>query len=186
MTNEGQLKCPRGTAACYVPIGRTLYVDKSAELGMLAPILYHEVLHSLDGDQEQSLNTVVALRTRLKAVGEEILNRVARRLGKSPAELGEAAFTDQDMQEAAQLSAMAVEAMEVGRFRTERLAYNGGFRVESELVQLFPAYYRGVGQRLHWRIPNNFPDGEIVVRYGLNRSIIAKFLRGQCQEIRPF
>jgi hypothetical protein len=180
MTNEGAKKCPKMAAACYLPGTKTMYLDKNSELGALTPILFHEMLHALDQELADTLVKLGTLQSALEKKADAIFQAASERTGTGPLLLGASSFTEQEMEQAVLLKLMADEALEVGRFKTERLAYNGGFQMEKELVQLFPHYYAETTRKLGYRMPNNFSDADLIERYGINPTAAGKFIRGVC------
>ncbi len=181
MTSEGASRCPGSAAACYVPMIKTMYVDKSAEVGIMAPILFHEILHALDIDLEETLKREVVLSTEIQKQSEQALQTVADRLKVNALDLPASAFSETDMEATIKWNVMAEEALEVERFKTERMAYDNAFPVEKELVELFPQYYESAMRRFHFSMPHNFTDSDIISRYGITPPIIQRYLRGLCQ-----
>lgn len=175
ITSEGMSRCPKQALACYFPMGKIMYIDKSATMASLAPIFFHEVLHALDEENAAALKKVDELNAKMNKGIERLFQAVVEKSKKDMMALTGSDFAQSDVESIAKLKIARDQVLELSHFKTERVAYDGGTLIEKQFAGLFPQFY----ERLS---PREVSSEQIVKSYGFNSGVIERFLRGFCQE----
>jgi hypothetical protein len=150
--------------------GRRIYVDRDEELGLQAPLLFHEMVHSLDEEYITSFGMSEKLWANLRTRSQALLRLVAYRKGKPAEEILGSDLEPAELDELARLKARCQTHDHRRIFRAERKAYAALAELTAELSRLVPGYAdfltekRGEGHILDRPVT----DAEIVVGYRLN------------------
>lgn len=160
MTEEFKRKNP-GTLAFYSELGSTIFIDGNAPSAALqAPILAHEIAHSIDMEFKESIRKRIKLRTGLaEHPGNPFIHKDA---------------SADDRRRFQELNEK-LECFKVAQsFAAERRAYTLEWRIGQELINTFPCYLgylKTQGERgrsiLFYR-----QDDEIINDYGFDRKCL--------------
>jgi hypothetical protein len=180
ITDMGQSRCGKAALACFQPDKSTLYVDKSAEVGALAPVLLHEIVHALDEDRQESQKIHEAKAQALNLKYQEAIKEAADRVKKSPLELSVKDFDPKRVTDLAVELKSLREALQILSFKTESLAHQMGHSALLELVQKHRDYYSN--RPVH---SQDRSAADIVKDYGLSSEVIEKYLAGKCASLAP-
>ena len=147
--------------------------NEKTELGVLAPRLLHEIVHSLDGMVIGGFAREIELGQLLNTRSREIMRQVAVRTGKPEEELRNSDFNQAESDELNKLRTDAERFKNIRRFKGERLAYNVQSQFIRELMELFPCYknyaftHEGKGNLIY-----EPSDDAIINQYELNPDYI--------------
>ncbi len=149
-------------AFCFDGVKRTIFIEPGLETGLLAPLLFHEMIHCLDEDYLKSFSKNEAnwgsLRARAKAL-----------IIQDPAKL-----TQAHLSEVAALKREA-EALDHQRlFMTERKAHKATYWVVQELVDAIEGYrfYVSRQKKIGFDLNQWVSEAEIIRKYGLNPNVL--------------
>ncbi len=144
----------------YMPTDKTIILNNKKQLGELAYVLVHEMMHSLDTDyilgSEKYINLVTLFFKTLK-----------KYLTK------ENKISEKGLDVLSKLYNLLQEVSDILVFRAERFAYSGSYLVWKELYEKYPDYYN--------EEPIMFSDEDIIKVTQVNKTNIEKFKRGKCK-----
>ena len=168
-------------AAAFVYDGntKTIYIDKDSEVGVAAPLLLHEIVHSLDQDYIGTFARNNELWKLFRTRGKEIMAQAAARVGKPEKQLKDSDFNQAELDQLYKLKTESDKFNDIRDFRTERLAYGAQDQFIREFTSTFPCYDGYIsahGKKGH--ILHKFlSDDEIVKGYNLNSIYINEYKR---------
>lgn len=169
----------RRAAAVYDVDTKTIFVNRSEQIGTVAPILLHEIVHSLDQDFTRSVERERQLWSEFDRDINAILRDVAVRARKQPDDLEQHDFAPEELARMRRMKSVIEEFRDVRVYRAERVAYDMYYNVLVELADLFPKYYKnGPLARTNVR---PYDDEELIRTEGLDPDVIDKFKRGLCK-----
>lgn len=178
------------TLAYYDPTQKAIFLKPDTEVGSLAPVLIHEMIHALDVDFHNGIAKIQGAQNTLEQQLKITVQRTATRMGKQPYQLIQNDFYPSDLQYLAKIQTTIEQMNAVQVFRAERFAYDASFDIWKELAQLFPSYYnpqaesvRGLSQIRHKELkgsPKYYTDEHIIESNYLNALYVKKYLSGRC------
>ncbi len=169
----------RRAAAVYDADAKTIYVNKAERIGTVAPILLHEIVHSLDGDFARSVEREREMWKEFDREVNNILKASAARTSKEPDSLQETDFLTEELAKMRNLKTAVEQFRDVRVYRAERVAYDMYYNVLKDLSDLFPRYYRtGSAARQNIR---PYDDKELIRIEGLSPDTIDRYKRGLCK-----
>lgn len=169
----------RRAAALFDVDSRTIFVNRSEKIGTVAPILLHEIVHSLDKDFARAVEYERRLWQELDRDVNQLVRTAAERSGKTIAELLPPDFRPEEIELLAQKKTLVDQFRDVRVYRAERVAYDLYHNVYSELVELFPAFYRPPGKPSRPASP--YTDEDLVRIERLSVDTIVRYQNGLCR-----
>lgn len=174
--------------AYYDPLRRLIRIEKDVEIGMVAFVLLHEIVHALDRDYGSAVTKHARIHDAFDAEVDRVASLAATRYRKRPDQLAQSDFNPDELERLARLKLAMDQIQDIQIFRAERFAYDASFDVWKQLATLYPDYYKPKGTRevagapmLNLKGPPVFYSDEDVVRINnLNPAYIRKFREGKC------
>ncbi len=153
---------------------RTLFVQENVELGLLAPLFFHEMVHSVDEDYVSSFSTQQRLWSDFYKKAESIIRDVGIRQKKKCLELREKDLRVAELDEIRRLRDLAERFDHVRCFLAERKAYSELHAFVGQLCNRLPGYREYlVKQRENgYCLDRPISDDEIVSGYRLKRKYV--------------
>lgn len=163
-------------AACFVYAKgkRTIYYQQGEELGILALLLFHEILHSVDEDYIASLKTQELLWSDFVKKSQAILADTAIRLDKKSNQIEKNDLKYAEIEEIESLKEKSKRHDHVHLFITEKKAYSELFIFINELKETIPEYLHYLQNKKEqgYLFHRNITDEEIVEGYHLNAKYV--------------
>lgn len=149
---------------------KTIFIEKDMEVGLLAPLLFHEMVHSVDEDYLNSYPQQEKLWESFRQKSKSILQKGSERTGKAYSELTPLDLTLDETEELQALREETERFDQVRLFIAERKAYTELFVFVDQLSQCLPGYSEYVGAQVARGYVLNRPitDEEIVQGYRFN------------------
>ncbi len=173
--------------AFYDPLRKLIRIEKDAEIGMVAFVLLHEIVHSLDRDYGNAVAKHMKLYETFYAEVDRVSGLAATRFRKRPDQLAQSDFQPEELARLARLKLAMEQIQDIQIFRAERFAYDASYDVWKQLSDLFPGYYKKkpsravAGEGFDLKGPPVFYSDDDVVRINnLNPTYIRKFREGKC------
>lgn len=157
----------------YIPEtnSKTIYVDFTGELGVVAVQFYHEMTHSLDTDGVQAfIREYVKREAVRKAKYEEIWDRIAARLHKAKTEVDPSELTAEEKDELTKLQKAIAEFKNDGTYRAEFLAFSEQMKMLKAMTQQVDCYKHYVEQQASRNEINLWIDNienNLAIKYGV-------------------
>lgn len=198
MTNEIRAKFQHNremVAAAYDPVKKTLYFNREEEIGKVAFVLLHEMVHSLDKEAAVAVDHIEKLQRTFEEKLLEMNSKVAQRTGKLREELQRSDYLPEELVSLIDLKKKIDQAIEIRSFRTERLAHDASFQVWKQLSERYPNYYQVktpskiFGGRSTREIarsdktPFYYDDDFLVAISGLSADVIRQYKAGKCKPL---
>lgn len=172
----------RRAAALYDLEKRTIYIDRTESVGNLAPILLHEIVHSLDNDYRRAVEKEKELWGEFDRELENLLRLVASRRRKAVESLTEEDFTQGELNDIIRMKLAMEQFRDIRIYRAERVAYDLYFEVLKELSAQYPDFYLSRGRQLSSLKP--FSDRDLTRVEGLSPVTIEKYQTGLCKAFK--
>lgn len=172
--------------AFYDPSRRLIRIEREAEVGTVAFVLLHEIIHALDRDYDSALKKQTQLREAFDEEVGRVAGETASRYRKPRGQLAQSDFLPAELTRLARLRLALDQMQDIQVFRAERYAYDASFDVWKELAERFPDYYKAKqGRELAGRInlkgePIFYDDDHIVRINNLNPVYVRKYKEGKC------
>ncbi len=161
---------------------RTIYINRQEEVGNLAPILLHEIVHSLDKDYRRAVEKEKELWGEFDRDLENLLRAVASRRNKPVESLGDDDFLPAELNDIVRMKLAMEQFRDVRIYRAERVAYDLYFETLKELAAQYPEYYLSPGRKLASLKP--FSDRDLTRVEGLSPVTIQKYQKGLCKAFK--
>ncbi len=161
---------------------KTIYIDRKETIGNLAPILLHEMVHSLDKDYLRAVEREKELWAEFDRDLDVLLKSVARRTGKIAEELEESDYLSSELTDIVRMKLAMEQFRDVRVYRAERVAYDLYFDVLRELADQYPDFYIKKSRRLSSL--HAFSDHELTRVEGLSGVTITKYRNGICRAFK--
>lgn len=158
---------------------RTIYVDRQEKIGTVAPILLHEMIHSLDKDYLRAVEREKALWNEFDGELMTLLRAVSRRSGKATESLEEADFAKSELDDVVRMKLALEQYRDVRIYRAERVAYDFYYQVLYELAEKYPQFYLAGRRSLASLHP--FSDADLIRVENLSPLTIQKYKSGLCR-----
>jgi hypothetical protein len=172
----------RKAAALYDLDRRTIYIDRKEPVGNLAPILLHEIVHSLDKDYRRAVEKEKELWGEFDRELENMLRLVATRKRKSVETLEENDFTHGELQDIVRMKLAMEQFRDIRIYRAERVAYDLYFETLKELTTQYPEFYLSAGRRP--AALKAFSDRDLIRVEGLSTVTVQKYQSGNCKAFK--
>jgi len=168
----------RLAAALYSPMRRTIYIDRSQPVGFVAPILLHEIVHSLDQDAARAAEGETALWKVLAEALDAEIDDAAEKGDKGVDQVTLRDLSPTQISRLGQARLALAQYRDVRIYRMERVAYDVYKQVLRDLSALFPAYY---GPRLAAGWDQAYGDDALARAENLDPATIARYRAGLCR-----
>ena len=163
-------------AACFIfnGTGKIIYVERNRDIGVLGPLLFHEIVHSLDEDYISSYSKQEFKWNLFLKKSHEILLQAADRMKKNASDIKLVDLERNEINEIEILRDESERFNQVRLFISERKAYSELYILTQQLKQIM----RGYSQTLQKARENGYifhrfvSDEEIIQGYRLNRKYI--------------
>lgn len=175
--------------AFYDPLRKLIRIERNAEIGTVAFVLLHEMIHALDQDYGMAIRKQAQLKETYEAEVDRVAGLAATKYRKRPDQLSQSDIPPEDIIRLARLKQAMDQMQDIQIFRAERYAYDASYDVWKQLAQIFPDYYRNppgrdlAGQnRINLKGEPVFYDDDHIVRINnLNPVFIRKYKEGKCK-----
>ncbi len=174
--------------AFYDPVRRLIRIQRDVEVGMVAFVLLHEIIHSLDRDYGNAIQKQSKVREAFDAEVDRVAGLAATKFRKRPDQLAQSDIPPEDLQRLSKLKRSMDQMQDIQIFRAERFAYDASYDIWKQLAQMYPDYYKGrQGRDLAGEAKINlkgepvfYDDDHIVHINNLNPVYIQKYKEGRC------
>lgn len=149
---------------------KKVYYQNNLELGLLAPLLFHEIVHSTDEDYVKSLPIQEKLWMEFLNKSHDILMGASRRLNKNPFAIQKTELNLTEIDEIERLKDSSKRHDQVKLFIAERKAYTELYYFIKELknnVQSYSDYIDKLKEK-GYCFHRQITDEEIIEGYHLN------------------
>ncbi len=175
--------------AFYDPTRRLIRIEKNVEVGMVAFVLLHEIVHSLDGDYGNAIQKQATVEGAFEKEMERVTGLANAKHPKYPDRLAKSDLPSEDLQRLVRMKRAMDQMHDIQIFRAERFAYDASYDIWKQLGQIFPKYYKGSqGREVAGKVRINlkgspvfYDDAHIVSINGLNPAYIQKYKDGKCR-----
>lgn len=146
-----------------------IYIDFSLEKGVLAPLLFHEIVHSLDQNFIDELNHCNEMLNRLKLQGEQILTELAKKTNRPIEKIPLAECPKSKLDHLEQLRHEYDKRDQKRILKSELRSYNLQRQMVDELCKKIPEYavYIRTWEAQGYRLRNTLSEKEIIEKYNL-------------------
>lgn len=142
----------------YDPFKKTIFLNKNRELGELAYVLVHEMMHALDVDYINGTEKYLKVRDNFFMNLRKVVNTNN---------------VKDNINKLSKIFHIMEQIADVLVFRTERFAYSASFLVWNELYEKFSNYFN--------EKPKMHADEDIIKLTGIHKLNIEKFKKGYCK-----
>jgi len=174
LMRDGHAKGQAAAAFTYDGREKVIYIDPAAELGILIPILVHEITHCTDEDYLASREQHEELMLRLRSEASRVMETASRRLKVPRNRLTRADCPKEEIDQLVELRIACERFDHMRTFKAEVKAYLEQYRVTLELVRKFPDYgnYLRRWEKQGYILIRPLRAEDIIEKYRLKREYI--------------
>jgi hypothetical protein len=159
---------------------KNIYIDKTAEVGEVIPIFFHELTHCVDDELDKNNKKMSELMLEALTKTSELVNQVVYKKNVDSSEVIPSDLSPEDIKTIQKLKRRVQQFDQIRSFRTERRAYDAEHILAKGLLEKYKPYYASKGRiQTSFLLPHK--DEFIIERYGLNADWIAKLKSGKCE-----